>query len=426
MKTVTGHMFKRSGKWVVAWQSAGKRYKRTTGTGSRRKAERIRDEFLAPFKLKDETEILRGMVSRLEDVTEKRVAIENAQPALIIGETWRAWHSTQTRPTPQTLEQYRFQWEKFRAWLRENRPDIRELRQITRADAVAYTAALRQEVTPSTWNRHITLLRSIFRELADNEEARLTGNPFDKIKRQSCIQQSRRELTIDELRRVCESAEGELRILLALGIYTGLRLADAVLLEWGAVDLMRQIITNRNRKTGKAVAIPIHPTLMQMLSEIPAHGRQGQLLPEMAKLYRERRRDRVTNAIQAHFKECGIRIHQDGTGPGTDKRAVIEVGFHSLRHSFVSMNAAAGTPLAMMQALVGHANPAMTRHYVHEDIQATTRAIHALPAIIGSAAPTALPAPAGDIRAQVQALADRLNGRNWKTVQKELIAISRK
>ena len=54
------------------------------------------------------------------------------------------------------------------------------------------------------------------------------------------IANSRRELTIDELRKVCQTATGELRTLLALGIYSGLRLGDCATLRWGEVDLPRQ------------------------------------------------------------------------------------------------------------------------------------------------------------------------------------------
>ena len=45
----------------------------------------------------------------------------------------------------------------------------------------------------------------------------------------------------------------------------------------------------------------------------------------------------------------------------TGTRAVVEVGFHSLRHTFVSLCRAAGAPLSVVEAIVGHASPAMTR-----------------------------------------------------------------
>lgn len=44
---------------------------------------------------------------------------------------------------------------------------------------------------------------------------------------------------------------------------------------------------------------------------------------------------------------------------------MVEVGFHSLRHTYVSLHAERGTPQAVVQAIVGHGNPAMTNHYTH-------------------------------------------------------------
>src|SRR6267154_1030762 len=68
----------------------------------------------------------------------------------------------------------------------------------------------------------------------------------------------------------------------------------------------------------------------------------------------------VTDKVQSHFKTCGIKLHKRGTG--TDgRRAVVEVGFHSLRHTFVSLCRESNAPLAVVESIVGHGNPAMTR-----------------------------------------------------------------
>ena len=48
---------------------------------------------------------------------------------------------------------------------------------------------------------------------------------------------------------------------------------------------------------------------------------------------------------------------------GSGARAIAVYGFHSLRYSYVSHNAEAGTPAAVIQRNAGHANPAMTEHY---------------------------------------------------------------
>ena len=56
---------------------------------------------------------------------------------------------------------------------------------------------------------------------------------------------------------------------------------------------------------------------------------------------------------------------------------------------------------------------------------AATAAIESLPAVTGEIIqPLALPAPTADIREQVRALADTLNGKNWQTVKKELLKLA--
>ena len=72
-----------------------------------------------------------------------------------------------------------------------------------------------------------------------------------------------------------------------------------------------------------------------------------------------------------------------------------------MRHTFVSLSANAGTPLAVVQSIVGHSNPAMTRHYFHESAEALQSAVAALPDVTRPA----LPATATDAtRAKLAAL----------------------
>ena len=98
----------------------------------------------------------------------------------------------------------------------------------------------------------------------------------------------------------------------------------------------------------------------------------------------------VPKQIQAHFEACGIATHAPGTGfvkdaDGDDvhsgKRALVDVGFHSLRHTFVSLCRAANTPLSVVESIVGHSSPAMTRHYTHTGEDAARSAIALLPGL---------------------------------------------
>ena len=76
----------------------------------------------------------------------------------------------------------------------------------------------------------------------------------------------------------------------ALGIYTGLRLGDCALMDWGSIDLARNRIMTIPRKTarhadGKPVVIPLHPVLAAIIAEVPPESRTGYLLPVTAKTY---------------------------------------------------------------------------------------------------------------------------------------------
>jgi integrase len=270
------------------------------------------------------------------------------------------------------------------------------------------------------------LLTLVFRVV--KRKAKITDNPWEEIQRKRLVTHSRRELTVDELRTVCQSAAGELRVLLALGVYSGLRLGDCATLRWGETDLRRSIITRIPNKTGrrnpKPVIVPIHPVLLAMLNELPADNRGEYVLPELAALYAERI-DAITDRVQAHFKACGIKVWKPGTGPDSKegKRAVIEVGFHSLRHTFVSLCRESNAPLAVVESIVGHSSPAMTRHYTHVGELAAGRAVGLLPSVMSQDKPVENKRTPEAILSEARAIAESMSSKTWKAKREALLAL---
>ena len=175
------------------------------------------------------------------------------------------------------------------------------------------------------------------------------------------------------------------------------------------------------RKTGKAVQIPIHAELLAMLKQAEAERAGEYVLPEYAAAYLKRNQT-VVARIQRHFTDCGIVT----AAPERKQRSLrgVEVGFHSLRHSFVSLCANAGVSLAAVQSIVGHSSPAMTRHYTHLGLEAAQGAIAALPALSGGAedAAKAKPAPApADALRTILGLARGITAANWLERKKAII-----
>jgi len=102
---------------------------------------------------------------------------------------------------------------------------------------------------------------------------------------------------------------------------------------------------------------------------------------------------------------------------------VIEVGFHSLRHTFVSLCRESNAPLAVVESIVGHSNPAMTRHYTHVGELAAGRAVALLPAVIGDSMPGAPKRELGTILNEAKALAESMSAKNWRQKKASLLAL---
>jgi integrase len=450
MKHRTGYLFKRNGTYYVAWRVNGKAFSRALRDdngqpiSTKREAEQARLKVMEPFVVSDEAAALESLAGKLEGRKAELAKWEDEQnPPLPIAQAWTQFIASPNRPDSgqETLYQYECQWSAFVDWVKANHPELSTLRHVTKEIAEEYASSLNHDrFSPNTYNKHLNLLTLFFRVL--KHRAKLSGdNVWESIQRKRLVTHSRRELTIDELKTICQSATGELRLLLALGVYSGLRLGDCATLRWAEVDLGQKLIRRIPNKTArrkpKPVIVPIHPVLLAMLAEAPTGDRGEYVLPELAGLYANRI-DLVTDRVQAHFQACGIKTHKRGTGEASKlksesgekptkvvKRAVLEVGFHSLRHTFVSLCRESNAPLAVVESIVGHSNPAMTRHYTHVGEAAAGLAVAALPVVIGGNEATPEP-PKRDTAAllgEARTIAESLTGENWQEKKAALLNV---
>ena len=396
MPRVRGTLELHGKTYRARWMVDGQYYSRSTGTADREQAEQKLAEFLEPFVLKTEALRAAAVAKQVELANDAVAQYEDAQPALSIAEAWDAYtKSPRRRDTGEsTLDIYARMFKDLVEWLHEHHPNVREMRQVSRAISDEYLAALGNRVSASTYNLYVALFKRMWSVLA--AEIRL---PKDAevpwlVARKSESHHSRRELTLDELKRVCASTTGEMRVLFAIGLYTGLRMSDCALMEWSSIDLARGIISvmpiktaRRRRAAGKGpVIIPIHGALRAVLCETPESKRRGLVVPTMAAKYRVASAV-LSAAVQRVFESVGITTKRKESGA---KRMVSEVGFHSLRHSFVSLCGNSGVPLALVQSIVGHVSSSMTERYFHTNAEALRNAVGALPAI--GAESVALPA----------------------------------
>jgi integrase len=243
-------------------------------------------------------------------------------------------------------------------------------------------------VSPSTFNAHIKFLAALFKAL--EVKAGLTENVWALITRKAkAVDQGRRNLTEEELRNVIGKATGNLRVMIVVGLFTGLRLGDVVNLRWDEIDHDRfkgeakpGFIVTKPMKTsryGKRLETPIHGFLRPVLDQHRGKANGEYLFPEEREHYLQSTA-KLTKRFQDLFRLCGIQTVEEPKNKER-RRVIVRVGFHSLRHSFVSLCAKAGAPQHILQKMVGHSSPAMTEYYTHVADEEKKLAIALLPDI---------------------------------------------
>ncbi len=288
-------------------------------------------------------------------------------------------------------------WLHFSVWMHETHPNVHEPRQVTRTMVEEYMAFFQGMHSPVTCNLRICCLRELFRFMLGGDGA--AANPWADVRLRARDGYTRRELSLDEVRRLLAASEEygrEWRMLFLIAVYTGMRLGDCCCLTWEAVDLsslMIQIVPRKTRRylSARPVAIPLHAELVGMLEETPTESRRGFVIDSIAQDF-TRRRWAVSRKLGKIFAKAGIE-----TGVLLEGRArrTPSATFHSLRHTFVSIAVNAGVPLAVVQSIVGHTSTAMTRHYYHPSEVALRQAVDAIPSIESGAANRPLPQKSG-------------------------------
>jgi integrase len=417
-------LYIRDGVWYYRFWRDGQEFRKSTGIKAPAKGtnfykeSKLQAEAVLYRKLAERTasESIEALVERLEEAiaclpqneaTARRIGIadrlrRNVSARLSIDEAWDCWvvHPNRGIANNATVNMYLGYWGRkgrsngFRNWLAKHHSSIRFLNEITESIAEDYAAYLRsKQLAPRSFNGAIKFLFSMFKTL--RSKAGLHNNIWESIRRIPNQTEGRRNLSLNEINKVCAAAEGEYRHLIILGLYTGLRLGDCATLKWDAGwhvngtgsklgvfldEKLIRIIPSKTKGKNKSITIPLHPILVDMLGRLRKEMSQSPyLFPSVAKEYTSGRGYRVSARIQKLFQKCGIQTTETIKGR---ERVAVRVGFHSLRHSFVSLCASNNVPQTAVQELVGHGNPAMTALYTHVDHEKRIDAIECLPSII--------------------------------------------
>lgn len=403
-KKTSGCLVKRGGVFYADWMFNGKRHRVSTGETDERKARARLAEIVANFQNEHRAEaVLESVKESLQRATRRNLPIADA---------FAVYEGDKLRKTiaESTMRVYRFRFGVFAKWAAAEK--IETVDDVTPEVARRFMGSIVEGRSAKTFNDYLAALSLTWRSLV--AEGYASGIPWtwDKntrkgIERREKDTHTKKELSREQLDALFLATSGEMRTLFFIGLYTGLRLKDCALLKWEAVDMAGGFIRltpAKTRRHGVAVSVPILPPLARELQAARAGNPAGGdfVLPELADAYGADG-NALSKRVMKVFEAAGIRTKVDAEGLA---RKATDFGFHSLRHTFVSMAARAGIRQAVVQSIVGHTNTAMTMHYTHTNETDAKEAMAAFPIITSAggaerpqerteATRAALPLPAG-------------------------------
>ena len=308
-------------------------------------------------------------------------------------------------------------WSRFCDWLASK--GVTMAADITNMLAGEYLADYGDSVSNRTFNGTLTTLRSIIHEVGKN--AGLPDNPFDGIKRRTLETVSRREFTAEQVKQIFDGFKNgffyktkvsrlgkgrvreefetiaqytplfadEMEVLLLLCCYTGADGECGCLMEWSGVDLEGDSITyiryKTRKKRRKIITIPkIHADLRKALIRAQTWRIDGNpyILPNVAERY-QRNRYGIQKDVQKIIRlALGVETTEKSENTHTQRALGASIySLHSFRHTFASFAINAGVSMAVIQEILGHGSPIVTKHYSHISDETKAKAIAALPEI---------------------------------------------
>jgi integrase len=276
------------------------------------------------------------------------------RPGLALSAVWDRYsnHPSQKNRTARTQSSKRIAWNRFVEWLKLEFPQVEAIDDVSRDFADRYLKTLDGK-RAATFNNNKNSLSAIWQVLA--VEAGLKENIWRLFKGAENDSTRYRDFSIEEIRAILAKSSELWRGLTATAYFTGLRLKDCVHLRKSQIQGDFIVLTPaKTRRKKKDVTIFIHQDLKKILDFHYSRTPESEdfIFPEAASQY-------DTFDFQREFGQILIKaeIKEDGRGI---------VGFHSLRHSFVTSMEKQGASRQTLQGIVGHGSPLMTAHYSHD------------------------------------------------------------
>ena len=198
----------------------------------------------------------------------------------------------------------------------------------------------------STIATKISRLKSFFTWL--EIEDYIDKDPMRKIEKPKANASQPKHLSHEQIEQLREVAKGIDRVLLETLYCSGLRVSEAVSLNWNEVDFNAKLIQVLDGKGGKDRVVPLSTKASLILQRY----RDGRKDKEPCAFRSRNRRRMSKETIERRIKELGVTAQLG-----------VKVTPHRLRHSLATHLLDAGMKMEEVQMVLGHSSVATTEIY---------------------------------------------------------------
>jgi integrase len=228
-------------------------------------------------------------------------------------------------------------------------------------------------VGASTVSDDLKIVRTAFNKA--RKQGAIQTNPCEAVDFPKSVAQTREAFSASEVKALVATASAEWKTPILLSFYAGLRLGDAVRLDWQAVDFSKGLLTFRAQKTKRIESLPLHPTLRRHLEKI-AGDTAGAISPKLAGQSIDGRSG-LSRQFLNIVNEAGLGAPEGEKLEGNRRRFTAKT-FHSLRHGFVSAMANEGVSKELRMKLAGHTSEDVATGYTHHEMARLSEAINTI------------------------------------------------
>lgn len=374
-------VLKPNGKYMAKWFYQGKCYYKMTGETDKKKALKALEIITKPFREDKQIDVLLNLEAKVKSAEDEKKRNELKKEGIkLIDLTDKIDNMLEFKDLAYNTHRLHLGYiKKFVEWVIENKK-IDEMKYVSKKIAKEYMISISDKIGGESFNQRLAFYKRVWDLL--KEEGHYEINPFEDIQKLKEEKSIKKAFTTEELFKILDYIKDDLDMmcLFSIGLYTGLRLGDCACLEWSNVDLIKRTISiipeKVKRYIKEPIVIPIHNSLYNILLTVRENKKSDEfVLPEMCRTYKNHY---LTKIIKRIFRNLGIKTYEIVNG-----RKKFLCGFHSLRHTFVSMNINGGMNPMLVQNIVGHSSVDMTRNYFHQNENVLRDGINNMPNLLG-------------------------------------------